>query len=352
MSHPLGGNYLYRGWVDTHNLRKFDHNLDYKETMDLDQPVIRSFLPDQDITALLSLYSAIEAADHPGMDLSEQALRKQLEVPGHDPQKDRWVVNAPDSPATLLASALIQVSPASHTANANILVHPEWRQRGIGTSLLSIVMNRACEHQVNSLQIFADTNHPAASKFLQKHGFTAQGAYTELRLEAGIRLPPVIWPFGYSMRPYSEVQDLSILTEVMNLSYITLWGHHEVNEQEMARLLPEFDQQGVFLVFSEKGRVIGVSRAEPSPERTEKNSAPTGYIDAPGVVPQHRRLDLYRALVLTGIRWLYEHGQKIIEMESWGDKLEVLKMYRELGFRDLRQLVSYQINVSSGGDVV
>jgi ribosomal protein S18 acetylase RimI-like enzyme len=131
----------------------------------------------------------------------------------------------------------------------------------------------------------------------------------------------------------------------MNLSYIPLWGHHEVSEDEMASWLPNFIQQSLFLVFSEKGRVIGISRVEPSRERTQKNGKPTGYIDAPGVVPQHRRLDLYRALVLTGINWLRDQGQTLIEMESWGDKLEVLKMYRELGFKDLRQLISYELTL-------
>jgi ribosomal protein S18 acetylase RimI-like enzyme len=65
------------------------------------------------------------------------------------------------------------------------------------------------------------------------------------------------------------------------------------------------------------------------------------------VVPQHRRLDLYRALVLTGISWLRQQQQLIIELESWGDKLEVLKMYRELGFEDIRQLLCFQRELSN-----
>ena len=194
-----------------------------------------------------------------------------------------------------------------------------------------------------SIQVYANTKHTDAHIFLQQHGFISQGAYTELRLEDGIRLPPVIWPFGYTMHPYSEVQDISILTQAMNLSYIPLWGHREVSENEMAALLSDFVQDGLFLVFSEKGRVIGISRAEPSAERTLKNGRPTGYIDAPGIVPQHRRLDLYRALVLTGIKWLRDQGQVLVEMESWGDKLENLKMYRELGFKDIRQQVCYKL---------
>jgi mycothiol synthase len=319
-------------------------------TKDLNLLSIRSFAPDKDIPKLLSLYSSIEAVDHNGLEINELALRAQLNLPGHDPLNDRWVVDAPDGSLALIASCVVSVAPGSGLAEANILVHPNWRRRGIGTSLLSKVVERTRQREAGAIQIYANIRHPAAPLFLQKHGFVAQGAYTILSLSSDVQLPPVIWPYGYTMRPYSEVQDISILTQAMNLCYIPLWGHHEVSEDEMASWLPEFNQQGLFLVFSEKGRVIGISRTEPSPERSLKNGIPTGYIDAPGIVPQHRRLDLYRALVFNGIRWLRDQGQTLIEMESWGDKLEILKMYRELGFRDVRQLVCYELILSSNNN--
>ena len=314
--------------------------------MELKKLVIRPFSIDQDFPRLLSLLTAVEAVDHEGMKISKQALQAQLNFPGSIPDQDRWVIDAPDEPPSLMASALVQLRSGMNNADANIVVHPDWRRHGVGSSLLAKVIDRARQLNVDAIQIYANVRHPAAAGFLQKHGFVSQGAYTELRLTEDLHLPPVIWPYGYTMRPYSEVQDLSILTQAMNLSYILLWGHREVSESEMASWLPNFNQQGLFLVFSEKGRVIGISRVEPSPERTVKNGRPTGYIDAPGIVPQHRRLDLYRALVLTAIRWLRDQGQAIIEMESWGDKLEVLKMYRELGFKDLRQLACYQLKLT------
>jgi mycothiol synthase len=314
-------------------------------TMDINKISIRSFSPDQDIPQILSLYALAEAVDQEGMEINEQAFLAQLDLPGHDPFHDRWVVDAPGSSSSVIASSFIRLTPGASIADANIIVHPDWRRLGIGSVLLSRVIERAHQLKAGSIQVYANVKHPGASSFLQKHGFDSQGAYTELRLTEAVRLPPVIWPYGYTMRPFIEVQDLSILTQAMNLSYIPLWGHHEVSEDEMASWLPNFIQQSLFLVFSEKGRVIGISRVEPSRERTQKNGKPTGYIDAPGVVPQHRRLDLYRALVLTGINWLRDQGQTLIEMESWGDKLEVLKMYRELGFKDLRQLISYELTL-------
>jgi mycothiol synthase len=320
------------------------------KTKNLNQLTIRPFSPDQDIPSVLSLYTAVEVADQQGMDVSEQALRSQLELPGHDPRNDRWVITNPADSRTLIASAKIHFAPHASHADANIIVHPDWRHLGIGNMLLATIIQRAKQLGAGSIQIYADTRHPASSAFLDKHAFITMGAYTELRLANDIRLPPVIWPYGYTMRTYADVQSLSTLTEATNLSYIPLWGHHQVTEDQMAGWLPDFNQQGLFLVFSEKGRVIGICRTEPSPERSRKNETPTGYVDAPGVVPQHRRLDLYRALVLTGIGWLRGKGQVLIEMESWGDKLEVLNMYRQLGFRDIRQLVCYQLDTSKGDD--
>ncbi len=316
--------------------------------MDFDQILIRPFSPDQDFLQLSNLYAAVEAEDHSGLELSENALRAQSELPGYDPARNRWVVDAPDGTAAIIASGVVSIAPGSNLAEANILVHPAWRQLGVGSALLYRVLDRSRELEAGAVQIYTNSGIPAGPHFLQKHGFIPQGAYTELRLVEGVRLPPVIWPFGYTMRSYAEVQSLSTLTEAMNLCYIPLWGHHQVSDNEMASWLPNFNQQGLFLVFSEKGRVIGISRVEPSAERTRKNGLPTGYIDAPGIVPQHRRLDLFRALVLTGIRWLYDQGITLIEMESWGDKLEVLKMYRELGFTDIRQQVCYQMNLATG----
>ena len=316
-------------------------------TLEINLLPIRSFSPDQDIPRLLSLYAAVEAADQEGDEFTEQALRAQLNLPGHNPALNRWVIDAPDGVPTLIASAVIILPPGTEMANANIIVHPTSRNLGVGSVLLSRVIERARQLKAGSIQVSANPKHSDAPEFLQKRGFVSQGAYTELRLTEGIRLPPVIWPYGYTMHPYTEVQDLSILTQAMNLSYIPLWGHREASEAEMASWLPNFNLEGLFLVFSEKGRVIGISRVEPSVERTLKNGKPTGYIDAPGIVPQHRRLDLYRALVLTGIKWLLDQGQVLIEMESWGDKLEVLKMYRELGFEDIRQLVSYKLELVS-----
>src|SRR4030043_1601267 len=92
---------------------------------------VRPFSPGQDIPRLLSLCASVEAVDQEGIEISEQILLDQLNLPGHDPVHDRWVIDSPMGNSTLVGSALIMLSPGTQNANANIIVHPDWRHLGV-----------------------------------------------------------------------------------------------------------------------------------------------------------------------------------------------------------------------------
>ena len=310
--------------------------------MPADQIIFRPFDPEEDIPRLLNLRLAVEAVDQEGTDTSAEALRAQLASPGHDPARDRLVAVIAAEPDLLAGYHLVWLPPAEQTAHVNVVVHPAWRQQGIGSTLLAQALERSRQLGAEKVNIYANQAHPAAGAFLRKHGFQAGGAYTEMRAPGDQRLPPTVWPYGYQVRTYAEVQDLATLTQAMNESYADLPGHHQVSQEQMAEWLPMFDPDGLFLLFSEKNRPVGISRVEISAERSAKNGVSTGYIDSPGIYSPHRRLDLYRALLLTGMKWLQSRGAALIELESWGDKQEVLRSYLDLGFHIQRQVITYQ----------
>jgi mycothiol synthase len=306
------------------------------------QFTLRPFSPEEDIPHILRLRAEVETVDQEGNETSEEALRAQLNLPGHDPLQDRLVIDSPKDWQQIVGYGLVWVAPGAETAEINIIVHPDWRRQGLATSLLSRIQERAEALGTAQLHTFAHESHPAAGPFLREHTFQPEGAYTELRIPADVHLPMPIWPYGYQLRTYAEVQDLSQLTQAMNRCYEGLWGHHQVSQAQMAEWLPGFNPESLFLVYSPSGKLVGISRVEVSAERTARNGSPTGTIDAPGIVPQHRRDDLFRALAITGIRWLHAQGQVLVEMESWGDRPTTLRVYHELGFQTLKRLVSYK----------
>lgn len=304
---------------------------------------IRSFSPGKDIPALLELRREAEAVDQEGSFADEDALRAQLLLPGHDPMQDRWVISDPENSAVLIGSALVWLPPDSKIVKLNILVHPAWRRQHLGSYLYERAFERGRVLGGEFIQAYVNTKNPAAEQFLLQHGFKREGAYHELRQEMPSRLPSAVWPYGYQVHTYADNQDLLNLTYAMNVCYEGLWGHQQVTDEQMASWLPEFNQESLFLVTSPSGKTVGISRVETNASRSACNGGiPTGYIDAPGLHHHHRRMDLYRALLLTGMHWLQAQGQQIVEMESWGDKWEIIKLYQDMGFKIIRRLISYR----------
>lgn len=68
-------------------------------------------------------------------------------------------------------------------------------------------------------------------------------------------------------------------------------------------------------------------------------------IDAPGVVPEHRRHGLYRPLVLTAMQWLRSHGQHAIALQSWGDE-QTISIYHAVGFELVQHFLAYRLDLS------
>ena len=302
---------------------------------------IRPFSTSQDIPAILRLRMEAEVVDQEGYQVDEQALRAQLRLPGHDPHKDRWVIVSPDDPNMLIGSCLVWLPPDTDLVKMNLLIHPAWRQQGLGSLLLTHAMERSRAMGGKSIQAFGSTRSPEVEAFMLKHGFHKEGAYRLMNQQIPDRLPSAVWPYGYRLSTYAEVKDLSLLTYAMNVCYEGLWGHQEVSEKQMASWLPEFNPHGLFMVYSPSGKMVGICRVDIDAERCTKNGIKTGYIDAPGLHHHHRRMDVYRALLLTGMRWLHDQQIQLIEMESWGDKLEIINLYRSMGFEVIRELVSY-----------
>jgi ribosomal protein S18 acetylase RimI-like enzyme len=87
--------------------------------------------------------------------------------------------------------------------------------------------------------------------------------------------------------------------------------------------------------------VVGVCRSAHHPQRSARNGQSTGYIDAPGIIPDYRTPDLYSALLLHAAQWLRRHDQ-VLELESWGDAPETIALYQTLGFTILHQQIAYQ----------
>lgn len=308
----------------------------------------RKFDMGRDFDGLVVLLREIEQSDHDGEDVSEEALREQLSWVGHDPAQDRWVatVRATGTEGDIeqfVGFGAVFVSPNDTHADIYVAVHPAWRRRGIGSGLLTRVLERAQEKGASDARVYANAEHKAPNDFLLKHGFAPVAAYTRMTVAGKHGFPPPDMPAGFMVRSYAEVRDMRVMLEALNRGYEGLWGHRNVSEEEMAEWFPQLPPEGVFLLFASDGSVAGTVRAEMNKHLSELRGTTTGLVDAPGIVPEYRQSHLYRPLILTALHWLAAQNPSHIELESWGDAPETLAVYHALGFKTVQEQISYRL---------
>lgn len=304
---------------------------------------IRLFNPEEDFYQLLALRRELEAIESTDGDTTEEGLHATLKWRGHDPTQDRWVVATPDVPDKLIAYAWV-FAQSSERVVTLVRVHPTWRRQGLGSALLAHTLARARHYGANHVTGACWENAPSAHHFLIHHGFEPVGHNRFFAAAPELALPEPVWPTGYVVRTFAEVQDLALLAEVCNRCYHDMWGHAEntpgaVDEARLAegmRNSPEhYNPAAIFMVFAPDGdlagvcfgRVFGVENNDPLLGRPKK------VVDSPGVAPEHRHLGLQRPLTLTTMHWLRTNaGPGTIQLWSYGDQAAAVTIYHELGF--------------------
>jgi mycothiol synthase len=305
------------------------------------QFVIRNFQMDQDLArlALFRLELRGEEIDPAKLAREEAETRTQIEQRrNHNPALDRWVVTPLDNPQQIIAHANVWAQTPARNYGS-IQVSPAWRRRGIGSALLTRQCERSREQGIAELVLGAALDNPAGQAFLQQHGLSVAGHTRDLQAPAAVIIPQPVWPSGFSVRSYAEVQDIHLLVALQQACYGNMWGHMEntpgaitaaVLQQFMTESPHVFIQDGIFIVFAPNGEAVGVCHGRVGAETTGGQAK---TVDSPGVVAAYQHLGLHRPLVLTTMQWLRQsYGPGPIQMETYGDSDEAIAIYQELGF--------------------
>ena len=319
------------------------------------QNIIRPFIREGNLAGLVQLRIDIENFDHAGNDVSEAAVIETLNWPGHDPQRDRWVIEKPGGSGELIGHAWACAQSPERVV-IYVAIHPGWRRKGLGTSLLERALTRAVEMGATHVTAAADIKNKGADAFLLRNSFHHAGNNRFMRAPAGIPLSEPCWPDGFTVRSFSEVQKLSTLVEAFNRCYGDMWGHREntpgaMNEdylgERMKKNPQHYNPDGLLIVFGPDGDVAGVCVAVLGPTIEGQSNSREMIVDSPGVVPEYRRLGLQRPLTLTAMHWLRSHSPGPIHLESYGDGEIAVKIYEELGFILDEHYVEYCRNLRS-----
>lgn len=290
-----------------------------------------------DLPALVALKNAFFEQRKLNRTTTVERQQQLMTYPGHNAARDNCVAVLDDD--TMLVGHIWLWQQTSLRTTLDITVHPKWAQHGIGQRLLDWAVTRAREHGSAYLDAQYPISLPDEIARVQQNGFQPLGTYLNASLPAAVELPPLDWPAGYTLKPYSDVNDISLYTQAMNRCYGDQWGHmSDVSEDFMAQSFEHYPPQNVFLLFDTEEQVCGVVRVQ-------VDEAHAAYaVDAPALTPDHRQPELYRALLLYALHVLRNNqpSPAPISLDSWGDANSSVAAFWQLGFECKYHAIGYR----------
>jgi mycothiol synthase len=299
----------------------------------------RTRLADEDQRGIRELIAAAREADGVAP-VGDQVLR---ELP-HD--RTRHLV-ALDGDSVV---GYLDLAPATDgvPAMAELVVHPQWRRRGIGSAMARTAL---AEGGIGT-RIWAHGNLEPARATAKAVGLTPTRELLQMRRPL-TNLPPVTIPAGVRVRTYRGPDDDAELLRVNNAAFAwhpeqSGWTAADIAER---RGEPWFDAAGLFMAFDEKtGRLLGFHWTKAHGAGGQERSDSGTYhglaeVYVVGVDPAAQGRGIGATLTLVGLHHLAQRlsgaDQPTVMLYVEADNLAAVNTYQRLGFEVSNVDVAY-----------
>lgn len=216
------------------------------------------------------------------------------------------------------------------------IVHPDHRQRGVGTALVRWALQRAQEYSSDGIPLvfYISVRHSVQGLEQLVNSLQMRPATYFHVLQYGClpELPPEPKELvGISIRTYAGPADIRQLLQAHNL----IFGQ-SITERELshAAARPGFDPTLWLLAVAESSLIGFCTCVE------DEDEAEVEYL---GVLPAYRHLGLGAALLARSVRTLAQHGYHNIHLAVNVQNERALSLYHRAGFQPWRHSTTYEL---------
>ncbi|MFD4249632.1 mycothiol synthase [Amycolatopsis thermoflava] len=225
---------------------------------------------------------------------------------------------------------------------AELIVRPDHRRRGVGTEVLSALVDRAGGAP---LRIWAHGDHPGAAALAERAGFSRARELLVMHTPVDPDWPEPRLPEGVSLRTFVPGQDEQAVIEVNARAFD--WhpeqGRLTVDDLRAEESADWFDADGFFLAEDSTGKLLGFHWTKVHPANPRRfGGRETGEVYVVGVDPGAQGGGLGKALTLAGLRYLRDRGLPQVILYVEGDNAPAIAVYSRLGFTRHEVDVQYE----------
>ncbi len=265
--------------------------------------------------------------------LDADFLRDEWRRVGFDLATDAWVVG--DSGGTIVAyGQAMREEPA--VVESWGVVHPEHRRRGIESSLLNLIEERASRllaglpsgrfrHAINA------GDHPAAA-MLRARGLRPVRHFWHMQIDLVGPYQPGPAPEGVEITAIEPPDDLPAVHAVLDEAFADHWGHHPEPFERWAEeqtTSPSYDPT-LWLLATEGGQPVGALTASILGDR--------GWVNEVGVLAPGRGRGIGAALLRRSFATFADRGvRRVILNVDAENPTGATALYERVGMRVVKR---------------
>ena len=240
-------------------------------------------------------------------------------------------------------------------------VHPDFRDRGLGSALLNWGAERAREMVDRApggtavdAQAWADTANLGTTTLFESAGFRNSRYFWDMEVELSAAPAPQIWPGDLELRPFIREQHHRAAQEAVQDIFRDHWGFADASPDEwFARAEHHLDAASdydprYFHVLWDGDEVAAVSLCYPNAE----NDPRKGLVAVLGVREAWRQRGLGLAILLHSFRVFWENDIPIVTLGVDADSLTgATRLYEKAGMRMVRTFANFEKRLREGEDL-
>jgi mycothiol synthase len=232
-------------------------------------------------------------------------------------------LDAPD------ADADADTDTAAGDMSGELVVHPAYRRRGYGKTLISALTAGANGH---GMRLWAHGDLAGAAALARSTGFTRIRALWQMRMPlTGPSIASPALPPGITLRTFRPGQDEMAWLRVNSRAFADHpeQGSWTLEDLELREAEPWFDPAGFFLA-ERAGELAGFHWTKV--HEPETGGSPLGEVYVVGVDPAQQGGGLGRTLTLAGLAHLQGVGLAQVMLYVDESNTTAVRMYTTLGF--------------------
>lgn len=305
-----------------------------------------------DLEAVTQLIYDVCAADgDTAVAVTADELKHEWETPGFDLAQDAFVVQTSDG--RIVGFEEFNNGHEHAILHTDGYVHPDFKGRGIGTTLLRMIEQRACQEMKLAaadvrvvLHSLTDVHDLVGLELYRNEGY--QPLRYHWRMEIVLNEPPAEpkFPAGIELRPFIKGEHDVPVWQAQNEAFRDHWGSHEVTLDEWRHSRfgdPEFDPT-LWAIAWDGDEVAGFS--------LNRYRMGNGWIRTLGVRRPWRKRGLGEAILLHSFSEFYKRGKTTIGLGvDAQNPTGATRLYQKVGMYAASEFVTYEKELRPGRNV-